>query len=93
MLALWGGLMGAFAGACLLAMAGAFLGSEVYGNFEGAAAMGGATIGGVVGAVAGFGGALWATLRNGGAWGGRAVAGATGAAIMMLVCLAFVAFS
>lgn len=85
--------MGAFTGACLLAMAGAFLVSEISGNFEGAATMGGATLGGIAGAVAGFGGALWAVLRNGGAWGGKAVAGLTGTAIMMVVCLAFVAFS
>ena len=85
--------MGPFTGACLLAMAGAFLGSEIYGNFEGGAAMGGATIGGIAGAVSGFGGALWVTLRDGGKWAGTAVASLTGAGIMMVVCLAFVAFS
>ena len=55
--------------------------------------MGGATIGGIAGAVSGFGGALWVTLRDGGKWAGTAVANLTGAGIMMVVCLAFVAFS
>lgn len=39
-------------------MAGAFIGSSIYGNFEGAAAMGGATIGGIAGVVVGFIGGL-----------------------------------
>lgn len=41
LLALWGTVMGAFSGACLLAMAGAFADSQIYGNFEGVLRRGG----------------------------------------------------
>jgi peptidoglycan/LPS O-acetylase OafA/YrhL len=85
--------MGAFAGACLLAMAGAFIASEIYGNFEGAAAMGGGTLGAFAGAIAGAIVALWLILRRGGQHGGTAVVAATGLAGMLVVCFAIVAFS
>jgi hypothetical protein len=85
--------MGAFTGACLLAMAGAWIASEIYGSFEGAAAMGGGSLGAVAGASAGFGLALWLVLRRGGRHGGTAVVALTGAAIIMVACFAFVAFS
>ena len=85
--------MGAFTGACLLAMAGAFLATMVYGGFEGAAAMGGGSLGAVTGVVLGFALALWLVLHNGGLWAGKSIAALTGAAIMMMICLAFVAFS
>jgi hypothetical protein len=58
--------MGAFSGACLLAMAGAFIASQIYGNFEGAAAMSGGTPGAGVGAIGGAGASLWLILRQGG---------------------------
>jgi len=85
--------MGAFSGACLLAMAGAFIASEIYGNFEGAAAMGGATLGALAGAVVGAIVAMWLTLRRGGQHGGTAVVAATGLAVLLVVCFAIVAFS
>jgi len=85
--------MGAFIGACLLAMAGAWLFTELWGTFEGAAAMGGGEIGAFVGAVAGFALGLWLTLRRGGQSGGKAVTGLTGVAVMMVICFAYVAFS
>ena len=85
--------MGAFSGACLLAMAGAAIASQIYGNFEGAAAMSGGWLGAVVGAIGGAGTGLWLILRRGGQHGGTAVAALTGLAIMMVVCFAFVAFS
>jgi hypothetical protein len=85
--------MGAFTGACLLAMAGAFLATLLFDGFEGAAALTGGWLGAWVGAIAGFGLGLWLILRNGGAWGGKAVAGLTGTAVMIVVCLAYVAFS
>lgn len=50
-------------------------------------------IGAAAGGLLGFGGALWLALHNGGHWGGKAVAGLTGLAIMVVVCLAYVAFS
>jgi len=85
--------MGAFSGACLLAMAGAFIASQIYGNVEGAAAMSGGWLGAIAGGVAGAAGALWLILRQGGHHGGTAVVGLTGLAIILMVCLAFVAFS
>jgi hypothetical protein len=93
LLALWGGLSGAFVAGPLLAMAGAEILTLIYGGFEGAAAMGGGLIGGAIGVVAGFAGGLWLVLRKDGYWGGTAVAWLTGAAIMMAVCLGYVAFS
>jgi hypothetical protein len=85
--------MGAFTGACFLAMAGAFVASQVYGNAEGAAAMSGGAVGAFAGAGLGVVAALWLILRNKGHWGGRAVVGLTGTALMMIVCFAYVAFS
>ena len=85
--------MGALVGACLLGIGGAFLASEIYGSFEGAAAMGGLTLGALVGGLLGFLLALWAILRKGGASAGKVVAILTAAAAMVLVCFAFVAFS
>jgi hypothetical protein len=67
--------------------------TSLYGGFEGAAAMGGGMTGGTLGVFAGFGGGLWLVLRKGGHWGGTAVTWLTVAAILMLVCLAYVAFS
>jgi hypothetical protein len=72
--------MGAFVGACLLAMASA-------------AIMRVGTPGAIAGGALGFGLGLWLVLHNGGLWAGKAIAALTGAAIMMVVCLAFVAFS
>jgi hypothetical protein len=85
--------MGAFSGACLLAMAGAFLASEVYGGFEGAAAMAGGWLGAFAGMIAGFALGLWLVLRRGGHHGGTTVVALTGTSILMLACFAFVAFS
>ncbi len=85
--------MGAFSGACLLAMAGAFIASEIYGNFEGAAAMGGGTLGAFTGAIVGAAVALWLILRRDGHHGGTAVVALTSLAVLLVVCFAFVAFS
>jgi hypothetical protein len=63
--------------------------TSLYGGFEGAAAMGGGT----VGVLAGFAGGLWLVLRKGGYRGGTAVTWLTVAAILMLVSLGYVAFS
>jgi hypothetical protein len=78
--------MGAFTGACLLALAGAALVASER-------AMEGGTIGAIVGAILGFAVGLWLVLRQGGQWGGAAVAGLTGVAVMMVICFGFVAFS
>jgi len=85
--------MGSVIAAPLLAMAFAAGATFLYGGFEGAAAMGGGMIGGALGVFAGFGGGLWLVLRKGGHWGSTAVTWLTVGAILMLVCLAYVAFS
>ena len=85
--------MGSVIAAPLLAMAAATLFTRIYGGVEGAAAMGGGMIGGALGVLAGFGGGLWLVLRKDGHWGGTAVTWLTVGAVLMLVCLAYVAFS
>lgn len=85
--------MGSIIAAPLLAMAFAASATFLFGGFEGAAAMSGGMIGGALGIFAGFGGGLWLVLRRGGHWGGTAVAWLTVAALLMLVCLAYIAFS
>jgi hypothetical protein len=74
-------------------MAGAQIFTWLYGTFEGAAAMGGATIGGVAGLVLGIGVSLWLVLRREGKWAGAAVAWLWVGAFFMIGCLGFVAFS
>ena len=81
LLAFWGGLMGAFTGACALAMGVGYLEPRL-GNQAA-----------LVGGLAGLVGGLWLTLHRDGHWGGRAVAALTGTAVMMIVCLGYVAFS
>ncbi|MCW5738112.1 MAG: hypothetical protein KIS73_28580 [Enhydrobacter sp.] len=85
--------MGSIIASPLLAMTFAAGATLLYGGFEGAAAMGGGMIGGALGVVAGFAGGLWVVLRRGGHWGGTAVTWLTVGAILMLVSLAYVAFS
>lgn len=88
-----GGLAGAVIAGPLLAMTFAAGATFLYGGFEGAAAMGGGVIGGALGVCAGFAGGIWLVLRKGGYWGGTAVSWLTVGALLMLVCLAYVAFS
>ena len=73
--------MGAFSGACLLAMA---VGTVAPRLGDQAALAGG---------VAGFAGGLWLVLRRDAQWGGSAVVALTGLAIMMVISLGYVAFS
>ncbi|MBS0527613.1 MAG: hypothetical protein JSS04_28585 [Proteobacteria bacterium] len=73
--------MGAFTGACILAMGVGYLEPRL-----GAQAA-------PVGGLAGFVGGLWLTLRRGGHWGGSAIVALTGIAIMLAVSLGYVAFS
>lgn len=74
-------------------MAGAQLFTLIYGSFEGAAAMGGATLGGAAGLLLGVGVSLWLVLRHEGKWAGTAVAWLWVGALCMIGCLGFVAFS
>jgi hypothetical protein len=73
--------MGAFSGACVLAMGVGYLQPELGDRAA------------LVGGVLGFAVGLWLTLRRDGEWGGRAVAALTGTAVMMVFCLGYVAFS
>jgi hypothetical protein len=85
--------MGAFAGAGLLAMAGAFIASQIYGNFEGAAAMAGLWLGAFAGAIIGLAIGLWLVLRHGGENGPIAALSLTGFAVLMVACFVIAAFS
>jgi len=73
--------MGAFSGACLLAMAVGTLEPRLGDQ----AALAGAALGLV--------GSLWLVLRRDGQWGGSAVVGLTGVAVMTMISLGYVAFS
>jgi hypothetical protein len=83
--------MGVLAGACLLGIAGAYLATEVYGSFEGAAAMAGGWLGAFAGAIAGLALGLWLVLRQGGRYGGTAAAALTGAAIVLVAVFVLLA--
>jgi hypothetical protein len=81
LLAFWGGLMGAFSGACAVAMA--------VGYFEPQLGDQAAIAGGAIG----FVGGLWLVLRRDGQSGGSAVVGLTFTAVVMVIGLGYVAFS
>ena len=85
--------MGAFAGACLLALAGAFIASETTSGLEGAAAMGGGWLGAFAGAIGGFALGLWLVLRKNGEWAGIAAAALTGSAVLIVAGFVLVAFA
>lgn len=80
--ALLGGVAGALNGGALLAMATAAVFPHAY-----------AWIGGLVGLVTGFGGGVWLVLRRDGRWAGSAVVGLWAVAVLIAVCLGFVALS
>jgi len=81
LLAFWGGLMGAFSGACALAMGVGYLQPRLRDRAA------------LIGGLAGFAGGLWLTLRRDGQSGGSAVVALTGVAVMMIISLGYVAFS
>lgn len=74
-------------------MAGAAVASQIYGTFEGAAAMSGGTLGAGVGSVVGAIAGIWAVLRRNAHWAGSAVVWLWTGVAMLAVCFAFVAFS
>ncbi len=63
LLAIVASLAGAVAGAAGLGFLLAYIFTEMYGSFEGSAAMGGFSIGMPLGAIVGVGLALWLVLR------------------------------
>jgi hypothetical protein len=77
----------------LLALAGAALGSEIWGNVEGVGAVTGAEIGAAVGLIAGFAAGAWLVLRKGGHHAGVILAFSWVAVTIVGVCFAFVAFA
>ncbi len=81
LLAFWGGLMGAFSGACVLAMGVGYLEPRLGDQAA------------LVGGLAGFAAGVWLSLRPGGQGGGTAVVAPYGLAIMMVISLGYVAFS
>ena len=80
--ALLGGIAGALNGGALLAMATAAIFPHTY-----------AVIGGLAGLVAGFGGGVWLVLRRNSQWAGSSVVGLWAMAILIALCLGFVALS
>lgn len=64
--------------------------TAIWGTFEGAAAMGGATAGGIGGAAIGFGLSLWLVLRQGGRHGAVAFAWIAMTALAMAALIALV---
>jgi len=92
-LGLLGAIGGAAIGAPLLAMGLAVLFSEIYGTFEGAAAMAGVSLGGVGGLVLGAGLGAWLVLRKGGANAAVALAVLWGTALLAILVFTLLAFS
>ena len=88
--ALLAGLAGIIAGAGLVGIGLAALFTNIYGSFEGSAAIGGFTIGMPVGGIIGLALGLWLVLRKGGPSPGKALAWSAG--IFFLVVLVGVFF-
>ena len=84
LLALLAGLVGALAGGAGLGMLLAWIFTEIWGTFEGAAAMGGFSIGMPLGAVIGFALALWLVLRKGAPSIGKAFAWLAGIILALI---------
>ena len=84
--------MGGCAGACLLALAGAFIASETTTGLEGAAAMAGGWLGAFVGAIGGFALGLWLVLRRNGQSAGIAAAALTASTVLVVAGFVLVAF-
>lgn len=87
------GVLGAFVGAAVMAMALGVLATKLGGTFEGSAAMGGATVGGIGGAAIGFALSLWLVLRQGGRHGAVAFAWIAMTALAMAAMIALLLLS
>jgi hypothetical protein len=66
--------------------------TEIYGAFEGAAAMGGASLGGVGGLVLGAGLGIWLVVRKDGMYAMKALMALWVAAVLTLLIFASIAF-
>ena len=66
--------------------------SEIYGTFEGAAAMGGMSLGAAGGIVVGAAFGLWLVLRRGGRHAGVATAALCGGGVIAVLGFLLVAF-
>lgn len=91
-LGLLGAIGGAAVGAPVLAMGLAVLFSQIYGTFEGAAAMAGISLGGIGGLVLGAGIGIWLVLRKGGRNAALVISILWGAAVLTAVVFTFIAF-
>jgi hypothetical protein len=89
-LALLAGLVGAIAGAGGLGFLLADIFTEIWGNFEGSAAMGGFSLGMPVGGVLGAALGLWLVLRRKAPSNGRIAAWIAGAAALLVAIGAYV---
>ena len=87
--ALLAGLTGAIAGAGVVGVALAALFTNIYGSFEGSAAMGGIAIGMPVGGIIGVVLGLWLVLRKGAPPPGKALAWTAGAFFLVVLFGAF----
>jgi hypothetical protein len=76
----------------VLAIALGALMSEIYGTFEGAAAMAGMSLGAVAGIVVGAVFGLWLVLRRDGEHAGVAAAGLCGGAFIAVLGFLLIAF-
>ncbi|MBV8392714.1 MAG: hypothetical protein JOY81_05980 [Alphaproteobacteria bacterium] len=85
LLALLAGLFGAIGGAGGLGMFLAWLFTEIWGTFEGSAAMGGFSLGMPLGAIIGFALGLWLVLRKGAPSAGRTAAWLMGFVFALII--------
>ncbi len=67
--------------------------TAIWGSFEDAAAMGGATVGGFAGIAIGLGLGIWLVLRKDGAHAGKALAWVAAVAFLVAILIAIVVFS
>ena len=88
--ALLAGLAGIIAGAGAVGIALAVFFMNVYGSFEGSAAIGGFTIGMPLGGIAGLVLGLWLVLRKGAPPPGKALRWSAGALFLVLLVGVFI---
>jgi hypothetical protein len=89
LVALLAGIVGAVAGAGGLGMLLAYILTEIYGPFEGSAAMGGFMIGMPLGAIIGFGLGIWLVMRSTALSPGKALAVVIGAIVLLIAVGAY----